>query len=85
MDENQILVEDNKDFSKMTVRYFKDIFSQITNYNDFEDLSCITNVIDEEINNLLVELPSKEEIKDNLFTMDTESAPELNGYSIKFF
>lgn len=85
MDENQILVEDNKDFSKTTVRYFKDIFSQIPNYNDFEDLSCITNVIDEEINNLLVELPSEEEIKDNLFTMDTDSAPKLNGYSTKFF
>ncbi|KAH0698661.1 hypothetical protein KY284_012876 [Solanum tuberosum] len=67
------------------VRYFKGIFSQTPEFNDYSDLEAINIMITEENNASLIEIPSEEEIKSNLMSMDPDSAPRPDGFAPKFF
>ncbi|KAM3308899.1 hypothetical protein P3S67_010643 [Capsicum chacoense] len=50
-----------------------------------DELECINNIITEESNASLTEIPPEEEIKNNLVSMDPDSAPRPNEFTTKFF
>ncbi|XP_015169026.1 uncharacterized protein [Solanum tuberosum] len=85
MDEDHEWVEGNEKVAEAGVKYFKGIFSHIPEYNDFQDLECINTTITNEINRDLIELPTEEEIRNNLMTMDSDSAPRHDGFTAKLF
>ncbi|WMV42054.1 hypothetical protein MTR67_035439 [Solanum verrucosum] len=85
MDENQQWVEGNDKVAEAGVRYFKGIFSQTPEFNDYSNLEAINIMITEENNVSLIEIPSEEEIKSNLMSMDPNSVPGPDGFTAMFF
>lgn len=85
MNEEQEWVEGNVKAAEAGVKYFKRIFGQTPNYNDFQDLEHINITIADEINQELIELPTEEEIRNNLMTMEPDSAPGPDRFTAKFF
>lgn len=52
---------------------------------DEDLLFCIPSLVSEDDNRLLLTLPSMEELKEVVFSMDVGSAPGLDGFSDNFF
>lgn len=78
-------VEGNEDISKAAVRYFKGIFCQTHEFQDMDELKSILPVVNDATNMDLIAMPSTNEIKEIVFTMDPDSAPGLDGITAKFF
>ncbi|XP_015167940.1 uncharacterized protein [Solanum tuberosum] len=70
---------------KKGVKYFKGIFGQVPDYNDFQAFEGINITITDDMNHALTTFPTEEEIGMNLMTMDPDSAPGPDGFTARFF
>ncbi|KAM3301188.1 hypothetical protein P3S67_015689 [Capsicum chacoense] len=73
------------ELNKTKVEYFKDIFSKCPEYNDLTFLDCLNIAVTEEMNGELTKIPTEEEIRNCLMSMDPDSVPRPDGFTTKFF
>lgn len=66
-------------------KVFKDQFAEELRREDQELLDCIPNAITEEQRDEMNKIPTKEEVKSAVFSLNSESASGLDGFSGKFF
>ncbi|XP_070030068.1 uncharacterized protein [Nicotiana sylvestris] len=78
-------VEGTKDISEVAVRYFQGLFCQKDEQNDFSDLDFIEPSISEDVNSKLIALPSEEELKVCVLSMDPDSSPGPDDFTAKIF
>ncbi|XP_024630315.1 uncharacterized protein [Medicago truncatula] len=86
MKNGEITLTDPNLISEHVVNHFTNIFTNnpnITQTGMIEEV--ITNLITERINNMLTMLPSYEEISNAVFSLNSDSAPWLDGFGAIFF
>ncbi|XP_060182093.1 uncharacterized protein LOC132611726 [Lycium barbarum] len=67
------------------ISYFENIFTKDNNNNDFSKLSCLPKIVSREDNEMLCSIPTMQELKDTVFSMDPGSAPGPNGMTGIFY
>ncbi|VFQ98624.1 unnamed protein product [Cuscuta campestris] len=73
----------------MVISYYHNLFNNAEptpaedTYEDF--LSSIPTIIDQNQNQFLIRLPTEEEVKNNLWEMDSNSCAGPDGYNVHFF
>ncbi|XP_060201107.1 uncharacterized protein LOC132629772 [Lycium barbarum] len=65
------------------ISYFENIFTEDNNNNDFSKLSCLPKIVSMEDNEMLCSIPTMQELKDTVFSMDPGSAPGPDGMTVK--
>lgn len=68
------------------VQYFKNILYSSKNVclDSLLEEEAIPNLIDDRMNQILTMIPSAEEIKDVVFYLNTDGAPNLDGFGALF-
>ncbi|KAL9691524.1 hypothetical protein QQ045_011948 [Rhodiola kirilowii] len=84
MDDGKI-TEDADSIGLMASTYFKNLFGLFFDSGDIDMKNIIDPVISEEENGKLFEKPSMEEIKHNVFSMNSDNSPRPDGFNGKFF
>lgn len=57
------------------VRFSQHLFSQENYIDDYSALNCLKRCISDEDNFMLTNIPSLHEVKENVFSIDANSAP----------
>lgn len=84
-DENGVWKSGDYDVGKIISNYFSNIFTT-PRPSDMEDaLAGISATVTEEANNVLVVVPSTEEIREALFQMHLNKAPGIDGMHTLFY
>lgn len=78
-------VEGTTEIADAGVRFFHDLFSVDNTTEDLQALNIIKKVINNDDNNFLMSTPSTQEVKDNIFSIDPDSAPGPDGLSGRFY
>ncbi|XP_049388501.1 uncharacterized protein LOC125852861 [Solanum stenotomum] len=78
-------ISSNEQKGTVAVEYFQDQFSEEERNLDFSILQHIPKLISKEQNEEMHKLPSIEEVRNVVFTLNVESAPGPDGFSGKFF
>ncbi|XP_070036476.1 uncharacterized protein [Nicotiana tomentosiformis] len=78
-------VEGTTEIADAGVRFFHDLFSVNNTTEDLQALNIIKKVINDDDNNFLMSTPSTQEVKDNIFSIDPDSAPGPDGLSGRFY
>lgn len=63
-----------------TVNYFKNVLQDHALVEE-----AIPELIDADVNNLLIMIPTSEEIKSDVFSLNTDSAPGPDGFGATFY
>lgn len=81
------LITDNKDIMDHITSYFENLFN--SNEGIVQDLrfvdEVISNLVDEGSNVMVIMLPSSLEIKNVVFALNKDGAPDSNGFGAFFF
>ena len=85
MDKHDQWIEGNNSIVKDVVRHFKNMVTQETHHSIFESLDFIERCITEDDNSMLASIPTTEEIKDRIFSIDKVSAQGSDGLSGHFY
>ncbi|KAK2410795.1 hypothetical protein QL285_046137 [Trifolium repens] len=81
-----IALNSTDEISAHVVDHFSSLFSQTSNFVDnglVEEV--IPNLITDRINHMLTVLPSYDEIKSAVFSLNNDSAPGPDGFGACFF
>ena len=85
-------VNDMEEISNICIEFFQNLLtdnsSYDSNYWEIVNLGiqrCIPNVVSEEDNTALYEIPDESEIKQAIFNLNPESAAGPDGYSGQFY
>lgn len=68
-------MERTKDATEATVKYFEQLFSADNILEDSRILNVVKKVITTEDNATITSIPTLQEIKDSVFSIDPDSAP----------
>ncbi|XP_019251335.1 PREDICTED: uncharacterized protein LOC109230274 [Nicotiana attenuata] len=83
-DQNQWL-EGNDAVVEGAIRFYQQLFTQDNRYDDFSSLNCLERCIFDEDNSMLTDLPSLQEAKNNVFSIDADSSLGPDGFSGCFY
>lgn len=68
--------------SKAAIKHFKELFNLKQKYVDRRILNCIPTCITDDDNILLTSIHEKQEIKDVVFSMSSDSSTSPDGYMV---
>ncbi|XP_019230357.1 PREDICTED: uncharacterized protein LOC109211289 [Nicotiana attenuata] len=78
-------VEGTTEIAAVGVRFFQDLFSADNTTEDLQALNIIKKVTNDDDNNFLMSTPSTQEVKDNVLSIDPDSAPGPDDLSGRFY
>nr|XP_009598913.1 uncharacterized protein LOC104094650 [Nicotiana tomentosiformis] len=78
-------IEGEEDISEAAIEYYEKCFSQEAQRIDLQFIDLIPKMITEEDNNSLINMPSKEEVKQVNFDIDRGSTGGPDGFNGRFF
>ncbi|KAH0769992.1 hypothetical protein KY290_013973 [Solanum tuberosum] len=84
-DENRAILREDKSIGEEAVKVFEDQFAAGAVSDDQAMLNCIPHIITEEQKEKMDRTPEEEEVRDAIFSLNSESASGLDGFSGKFF
>ncbi|XP_070049720.1 uncharacterized protein [Nicotiana tomentosiformis] len=84
-DENGQWKEGESEIAQAAINHFQEIFNHGAGSNDFSALECINPRVTDEENEMLTALPTLEEIRESIFSIDLTSALGPDGLNALFF
>ncbi|XP_015075534.1 uncharacterized protein LOC107019628 [Solanum pennellii] len=82
--DNDVWVQGDENIAKEACDYFQNIFSGREDRINEEVLNCIPQMVNEEHNQILQQIPCLEEMTPVFFSMNPNSAPGPDGFGGKF-
>lgn len=79
MDQEEQWIEGNEPIAEAAVRFYKKLFERENHNNYYDALNCLERCITEEDNDNLTGIPTIQEVKNIVFSIDTDSAPGPDG------
>nr|XP_018630702.1 uncharacterized protein LOC108947345 [Nicotiana tomentosiformis] len=78
-------IEGTNDVASAVVQFFQKMFQADIVVEDSQILNVMKKVVIEADNATLIAMPSLQEVKDYVFSIDPDSAPGRDGLSVKFY
>ncbi|XP_075107134.1 uncharacterized protein LOC142180106 [Nicotiana tabacum] len=78
-------IQGNMQISEAAIQYFSNLFTQSVQESDFSILNKIDNHITEEDNIFLTNIPTTEEVKEVIFSLNPNSAAGPDGFNGCFY
>lgn len=83
---DDVLVDDKQTIADHVVQYYQELYSSTSScISSAEMSSIIPSLVTENDNNFLTAIPTDEEIKSCVFSMDPGSAPGPDGFNVAFY
>lgn len=83
--EDEQWIEEEDQIANEAIKCFENLFKQPQQQADLSNFECLENIITNQDNTELTRMPTKEEIKETVFSMNPDFAPGLDGFTTLFF